>query len=121
MMKQLKDLICHYIIESIEANVSAGNISRSDGRKLKQITLQLYRHIYEKYEEMEKAGVNQIVEEALVLDIDIIEAEHKKEVDRLNAEHREKDKVIEQLTRKLQGLGISEEEILAMTRTASEK
>ena len=217
-MEQLKNLICHDIIESIEANVSAGNITVSVGRKLKRITLQLYRHIYEKYDEIEEAGVNQIVEEALVLDIDIIEAEHKKEVDalildidRIEAEHKKEvealildidrieaehekeknalrenisqieaeheketsalrenisqieaeheketsalrenisqieaehekeksvlqeninrieaeqqmqDEVIEQLTKKLQGLGISEEEILAMTRSASRK
>ena len=184
-MEQLKNLICHDIIESIETNVAAGNITVSVGRKLKRITLQLYRHIYEKYDEIEKAGVNQIVEEALVLDIDIIEAEHKKEVDalildidrieaehkkevdalvldidRIEAEHKEKvdalildidrieaehekekqelqeslgrieaehekekqqrDNVIDQMKKKLQDLGISDEEILAMTQAVSE-
>ena len=83
----LKSLISHDIIESIRQNEAAGNITRSDGRKLRQMTLQLYRHIYEKYDEMEKEGVNAMAEEALILDIDIIEQEHRKEL-------REKDQVI---------------------------
>lgn len=156
-MEQLKNLIRHDIIETIEINVSAGNITASVGRKIKQITLQLYRHIYEKYDEIERAGVNQMVEEALILDIDIIEAEHKKQVDalildidRIEAEHKkevdalilDKDRieaehkkekgalqenitqqseVIAELTRKLQGLGVSDGEIRAMTQAVLEK
>lgn len=84
-MEQLKYLICHDIIKTIEVNVSAGNITASVGRKLKRITLQLYRHIYEKYDEIERAGVNQFVEEALILDIDVIEAEQLKRLNELEA------------------------------------
>lgn len=72
-LKQLKGLIQHDIIETIKGNMAAGNITALEGQKLQRITLQLYRHIYEKYEELEKAGVNQMAEEALILDIDIVE------------------------------------------------
>lgn len=141
-MEKLKNLICHDIIETVEANVSAGNITVSVGRKLKRITLQLYRHIYEKYDEIEMAGVNQIVEEALVLDIDIIEAEQEKRINALEAAHEEAVNALEaaheeqinaieqsheqemsalqsnidQLTNKLRMLGVGIEEIQAMLK-----
>lgn len=49
-------------------------------RKLRQMTPMLYRHIYQKYDELEKEGVNAMVEEGLILDIDVIELKHKKEL-----------------------------------------
>lgn len=85
-LSALKKLICNDIIGAIEMNEAAGNITRSEGRKLRRMTLQLYQHIYQKYEEMEEAGMNEIAEEALVLDIDIIEQEHKKEIEKLKRE-----------------------------------
>lgn len=80
-LSALKKLICNDIIGAIETNEAAGNITFSEGRKLRRMTLQLYQHIYQKYEEMEEAGMNEIAEEALILDIDIIEYEHKKELE----------------------------------------
>lgn len=74
-IKELKYLIHHDIIGTIKENVAVGNITTLEGQKLQRITLQLYRHIYEKYEEMEVAGVNNLAEEALILDIDIVEQE----------------------------------------------
>ena len=77
--------------------------------------------------------------DALILDIDRIEAEHKKEVDalildkdRIEAEHKkekgalqenitQQSEVIAELTRKLQGLGVSDEEIRTMTQAVLEK
>lgn len=50
-------------IETIQENVAAENLTVSEGRKLKQVALQLYRHIYEKYDEMERTGVNKIIRE----------------------------------------------------------
>lgn len=96
-IEALKQLISHDIIEGIRENEEAGNISRSDGRKLRQMTLQLYRHIYEKYDELEKEGVNAMAEEALILEIDIIEQEHRKEL-------REKDSVIQEKSTAIQAL-----------------
>lgn len=106
-LEQLKELIRHDIIGMIQKNVAAGNLTLSEGRKLKQITLQLYRHIYKKYAEMEKEGVNTMVEEALILDIDVIEMEHKRELQKKDAEIREKDKVIQELTAKLKDMELS--------------
>lgn len=145
-MEQLKNLICHDIIKTVEMNVSAGNITASVGRKLKRITLQLYRHIYERYDEMERAGVNQFVEEALILDIDVIEAEQLKKLSELEATYEAKVAELEtnheakvaeletnheakvaelengmnQLKKKLRDLGISEEEIRAMVEKTAE-
>ena len=79
-LKALKYLVTHDIINSIAMNVEAGNITPTDGRKLKSLTLQLYHHIYDKYQEVADEGVSEAVEEALILDIDIIELEHKKEM-----------------------------------------
>lgn len=102
----LKNLITHDIIGSITENERAGNITKSETRKLKRMTLQLYHHIYDKYGEMEEAGVNSMVEEALILDIDIIEQEHKKELEA---------KEQEILAMKLLVKGISDAEILSQT------
>ena len=118
-MEALKDLICHDIIETITENIAAGNLSVSDGRKLKQITLQLYRYLYKDFKELEKAGVNDMVEDAMVLDIDIIEYEHKKEIEKVTAEvtekvTKEKNEIIVKMAEKLRSMGLSEEEISQM-------
>lgn len=88
-LEALKYLITHDIIGTIEVNVKTGNITPTDGRKLKNMTLQLYHHIYDRYQEVLDEGVSKAVEEALILDIDVIEMEHKKEL-------REKEKEIEE-------------------------
>ena len=114
-MEALKDLIRHDIIGTITENIAAGNLSVSDGRKLKQITLQLYRHLYKDYKELEKAGVNDMVEDAMVLDIDIIEYEHQKEIEKITKElTEEKDGIINKMAAKLRSMGLSEEEISQM-------
>lgn len=48
----LKKLICHDIINSINQNVVAGNITQIESMKLRQMVLYLYQHIYSKYEEL---------------------------------------------------------------------
>lgn len=60
----MKYLVTHEIINSIAMNVEAGNITPTDGRKLKSLTLQLYHHIYDKYQEVADEGVSEAVEEA---------------------------------------------------------
>lgn len=94
-LSALKKLICDDIIGAIETNEAAGNISRSEGRKLRRMTLQLYQHIYQGYEEMEESGMNEIAEEALVLDIDIIEHEHKKQIEAKDRELRAEEQKVE--------------------------
>ena len=75
------------------------------------MTLQLYRHIYQKYDEMEKEGVNALAEEALILNIDIIEQEHKKEL-------LEKDREIRALQLLLKG--VLDETVCSETGLSSE-
>lgn len=107
----LKNLITHDIIGSITENERAGNITKSETRKLKRMTLQLYHHIYDKYGEMEEAGVNSMVEEALILDIDIIEQEHKKELAAKEKELAAKEKEVEAKEKEVE---TKEHEIMAM-------
>lgn len=80
-----KNLIQNDIIESIDKNLRAGNITLDDSRKLKRLTHRLYEHIYSHYEEME--DLNDMTDESLMLDIDIIEKQHEMEL-------AEKDKII---------------------------
>ncbi len=85
-LEALKILIRCDILESIDKNVAAGNITVYDARILKGITWQLYRHIYKKYDEMEDSGVNQLVEEAMILEVDILEKQHREEMKRVKAD-----------------------------------
>lgn len=103
-IEALKRLIRHDIIDSIKDNEEAGNISSSDARKLRQMTLMLYRHIYQKYDELEKEGVNAMAEEGLILDIDVIELEHKRELQKVIQEkEQEKNLAIHALQMMLKG------------------
>jgi Na+/phosphate symporter len=96
LLEQLKYLIRHDIIGSIDINLKAGNITQDDARKLKRLTHKLYEHIYAHYKELEE--VTDMTDESLMLDIDIIEKEHEKELAKVVAE---KDKEIELLKKQL--------------------
>lgn len=85
----LKNLIQNDIIGSINQNLLYGNITEDDARRLRRLTQQLYDHIYSHYEEMEE--LNEMTDESLLLDIDIIEKQHEKEIEKIIAE---KDSVI---------------------------
>ena len=95
-LEALKNLIQNDIIGSIKKNLNAGNITADDARRLRRLTQQLYDHIYSHYEEMEV--LNEMTDESLMLDIDIIEKEHEKQLS-------EKDSVISK-----QNLALSEKE-----------
>lgn len=86
-LSALKNLIFHDIIGSINKNLDVGNITVDDARKLKRLTHKLYNHIYSHYEEMEE--LNAMTDESLMLDIDIIEKEHEKQL-------AEKDALLQQ-------------------------
>ena len=88
-LEALKNLIQNDIIGSINQNLSVGNITKDDARRLRRLTQQLYTHIYSHYEEMEV--LNDMTDESLLLDIDIIEKEHEQ---KLAAAIAEKDAVI---------------------------
>ncbi|WP_394924132.1 hypothetical protein [uncultured Robinsoniella sp.] len=98
-IEALKKLIKTDIIGSIIENEKLGNITKDDARRLKRLTLQLYHHIYDRYEELEERGVSEMVEEALVLDIDIIEYENNKKLEELKEKlEKEKQEEITQIT-----------------------
>ena len=95
----LKSLIQNDIIGSIEENLKLGNITMDDARRLRRLTHRLYEHIYSHYEEMEE--LNEMTDESLMLDIDIIEKQHEKEL-------AEKDAEIARLKAQLSALQKSE-------------
>lgn len=57
---------------------------------LRNLIAQLYRYLYADYEECQKEGINDMVEEGLVLEMDIIEHNHKKELEQKEKEVTEK-------------------------------
>lgn len=88
-MEVLKKLVFHDIIKVIMDNIDAGNISTVDGQKLIQMTKRLYDHIYGGYAEMEEYGVDDMMEEYLILDADIQEKRHKDELKALQEQLQE--------------------------------
>ncbi|MBQ9927505.1 MAG: hypothetical protein IJO65_05965 [Lachnospiraceae bacterium] len=100
-LEALKKLIQDDIIGSINDNLKLGNITVDDARRLRRLTYRLYEHIYAHYEEMEE--LNDMTDESLMLDIDIIEKEHEKEIARVKKEVTEKvtAKVTEDVTRQI--------------------
>lgn len=72
-LSALKRLIFHDIIDTIDENAVVGNLSRIDAAKLREMTVTLYRHIYNGYVEMEEAGMNEMIEDALILEMDVYE------------------------------------------------
>lgn len=87
------------ILSSIETNLLLQNISIDDARRLKRLTKQLYDHIYSHYSEMEE--LNEMTDESLMLDIDIIEKEHARQ---LEAIVQEKDAEIQALKEQIKQL-----------------
>ena len=110
-LEVLKNLIQESIIGSIDENVRVGNITMDDARRLKRLTHKLYEHIYSHYQEMEE--LNEMTDESLMLDIDIIEKEHEKELAEKEKEIAEKDKSIAEKDKSIAEL---EQEILRLRK-----
>lgn len=114
-MEALKNLIFHDIIKVISDNVEAGNIGRVDGQKLAQMTKRLYDHIYGGYAEMEEYGIDDIMEEYLILDADIQEQRHKEELEgvkeRMQREKEELQQEKEELQQEKEELQQEKEEL----------
>lgn len=98
----LKNLIQNDIIGSIKQNLAFGNITLDDARRLRRLTHQLYDHIYSHYEEMEV--LNEMTDESLMLDIDIIEKEHEKQLAEKDSIISKKDAEITLLKKQLSEL-----------------
>ena len=105
--KALKSLIENDIVNSIKINLSFGNISEEDGRKLRDMIQKLYWHIYADYEELE--DITMMIDESLDLPSDILDAkiekleieleEQKATIDSLTAENEALKKQLEELTK----------------------
>lgn len=97
------------IIETIKANEKAGNISHSEGVRLGRLSLLLCHHLYDRYEEMEREGVNIMATELLILDIDIIEHEYNQKIQALEASLQKEEQ--QHLAFKLMLKGFSDKDI----------
>ena len=105
-MEALKNLIFHDIIKVISENVEAGNIGRVDGQKLVQMTKRLYDHIYGGYTEMEEYGVDDMMEEYLILDADIQEKRHRDELNAVREEMQQEKERMQQKMQEMQELNL---------------
>lgn len=74
-MKALQTLILDDIISTINESQARGNITSADANKLRNLIQKLYNHLYSHYEEFIEGGLNDMMEDGLVLEADILEAE----------------------------------------------
>ncbi len=103
--KALKSLIENDIVNSIKTNLSFGNISEEDGRKLRDMIQKLYWHIYADYEELE--DITMMIDESLDLPSDILDAKIEKleiALEEQKAAITKKDATIDSLTAEVEAL-----------------
>lgn len=67
-IKQLHELVTHDILDSINKNVTLGNISRDDSVRLMKLTGKLLHHLYDQYPETKE--VRQMYDQSIILDVD---------------------------------------------------
>ena len=72
----LKRLLFNGIIKIIDENVILDNLTVNDAYKLKRLTQRLQEQIYAHYTELE--ALTEMTDEALILDIDILEYKYEK-------------------------------------------
>ena len=78
----MKSLITDDIIGSINNGLTEEVITASEGQKLKLMALQIYRRLFSKYkEEGSMKEIDDMTEEAMILEIDIIEQRHRRELE----------------------------------------
>lgn len=91
-MKALQTLIFDDIINIINKNQVLGNITSADANKLRGLIQKLYNHLYSHYKEFIEGGLNDMMEDGLVLEADILEAELTEKITK---------RVTEQVTKEL--------------------
>ncbi|MDD3360722.1 MAG: hypothetical protein PHW34_03525 [Hespellia sp.] len=88
--ERLQKLILNDIIGSIKANLEVGNITVDDATELKELTLELYEHLYQHYEELGGyQEMKELLEGAMELPLDkyrIQIDELKREVETIKAD-----------------------------------
>lgn len=70
VMEALRSLIMNDIIGLIKKNQDAGNITSTDASILRNLIYRLYKHLYAHYEEFEKGGLNHIMEDNFILEVE---------------------------------------------------
>lgn len=92
--ERLKSLILNDIIGSIKANVQMGNITTDDANQLKELTEQLYEHIYQHYTELGGYDdMKPLLDGALELPLD----KYRLKIDELEKEKLESERRIEEI------------------------
>ena len=82
----LQKLVLSDIIGSIKANLQVGNITENDAAELKELTLELFHHIYQHYEELGGyQDMKELLEGAMELPLD----KYRIRIDELENELRE--------------------------------
>ena len=102
-LNSLKSLIKNDILESIQTNYSIGNITGSDARRLIQLTIKLYGHLYSEY----NTEVIEEMDESLILEYDHLE----KKYEILDKKYENLDKKYENLDKKQIELETKEAEL----------
>lgn len=100
--KALQTLILDDIISIINENQALGNITSADANKLRSLIQKLYNHLYSHYDEFIEGGLNDMMEEGLVLEADILEAELTEKITKRVTEQVTQEvtqQVTEQITR----------------------
>ena len=76
----LHNLILNDILSLIESNRLSGNITSADAIRLQRLLYKLYQHLYAHYPEFQEGGLNDMMEDGLVLDCDIWERDITKKL-----------------------------------------
>lgn len=92
LINELQTFILHDIIKAIQMNVDIGNITESDAFHLRELTLRLYREVFTHYKELKEGGVNDMLEDDFVLDVEILE-------EKIRQKEREKEEALDSLQR----------------------
>ena len=108
----LQDLVLRDIIGSIKANLEVGNITEEDAEELKELTLQLYQHIYQHYDVLGgNNDMKELLEGAMVLpgdkyrdEISELKAEIARIQEREEAEKAKAEEEIQKLRKELEEL-----------------
>ncbi|MDD3416381.1 MAG: hypothetical protein PHY47_20655 [Lachnospiraceae bacterium] len=81
----LRELIINDILSSVKANLTVGNITADDASQLRELTLQLYNHVYSHYEELGGYAVMKpLLEGAIELPLD----KYRIRIDELDEENQ---------------------------------
>ena len=95
-LNTLKSLVKNDILGSIQTNYSMGNITGSDARRLIQLTIKLYSHLYSEY----NTEVIEEMDESLILEYDHLEKRYEN-LDKRQAELDKKQETLKKSEAKL--------------------